>query len=112
MREIYSFKPLVLDKKKPPRLPNSLKEIKEILDETHGILKIIDQGNLATFGTTSECSVKVQCPFCKSVFTGYHSEGCFHSETVPFDCPVCNFPSSILEKYRKLRADSKNFVFR
>jgi hypothetical protein len=35
---------------------------------------------------TSECAIKLRCPFCKSEFTGHESSGCFHHLILPFDC--------------------------
>jgi len=100
--ERWNFQPYIIEKKEPPKLPDTIEELNEILEKTHGRLKILEHGQMSRFGTTSECAVELLCPFCESHFTGHHSEGCFHSTTVPLSCPVCDFPTNIFRKLHEL----------
>jgi hypothetical protein len=91
--EIWTFQPFVIKRKEPPPIPDDIEKLEEILSER---LEIIGREQPEIFGTTSECAIKLRCPFCKSEFTGHESSGCFHHLILPFDCPVCGFPGSII----------------
>lgn len=99
--EHFSFQPYVTKRKIPPKLPKSKEEIDKIIATTKCQLTIINRNQGESFGTTHENSILLQCPFCKSRFTGHESSGCFHHHIMPMMCPVCNFPNNIIKQWRK-----------
>jgi rubrerythrin len=89
------FVPFIIKRQEPPRIPDNIEELREIVNKKFEILE--KQGG-RMIGTTSEIFVKLRCPFCKSEFTGCVQEGCFHYRMQPTNCPVCGFPEVILKK--------------
>jgi rubrerythrin len=92
--EKWMFQPFVTKRQEPPPIPEDIEKLKEIVNKS---FEIIEKQQPAIFGTNSECAIKLRCPFCKSEFTGHESSGCFHHEILPMNCPVCGFPSNIIQ---------------
>lgn len=101
------FQSYVIKKCEIPKLPEKKEKLLAILESTRGQLKIIERQGEVHFGTTIEYAVKMECPLCHSQFTGWGSEGCFHSITYPLDCPVCGFPSTVLKKLLEIKESEK-----
>ena len=98
-----TFQPFITKKNKPPELPETKEEINELLKKLGTRMKLVQGGISSKFGTTSERSLLLECPFCKSQFTGFESSGCFHHRRVPLACPVCKFPAIAFRKLYDLR---------
>jgi hypothetical protein len=61
--EIWRFQPFVIKRKEPPSIPDDIEKLEEILSER---LEIIGREQPKIFGTTSECAIKLRCPFAKA----------------------------------------------
>lgn len=107
MRNIWSFQTLVTYEGKPPKLPDTIDELNDILKKTGAKLKLVKCGTIARFGTNSECYIMMECPYCNSQFTRYHEEGCFHGLTIPMVCPVCGFPNTVFGKIYQLATEKQ-----
>ena len=91
-----SFRPFVIKKCDPPEIPEKLDELAKILVQR---FEIKERQTPLVSGTSTETAIKLQCPFCKSEFTGLELSGCFHYEILPLNCPICGFRGKILQKF-------------
>jgi hypothetical protein len=89
----WMFRPIVTKRQTPPPIPEDIEKLKKMARER---FEIIERQQPENFAITSECAIKLRCPFCKSEFTGHESSGCFHYIILPMNCPVCEFPSNII----------------
>jgi hypothetical protein len=95
------FASYIISKKKPPKLPTTLKEINKFLI-ANPCLETLSTNNVQYCGTESTAGIKLRCPFCKSEFTGMESSGCFGGSANPDVCPVCNYPSPFIERRHQM----------
>jgi hypothetical protein len=100
----WIFQPIVTKREEPPPIPEDIEKLEEIVNKD---FEIIERERPEIFGTDLECAIKLRCPFCKSEFTGHESSGCFHHVILPMNCPVCEFPSNIMQALIEQRKKTK-----
>jgi len=100
--------------KKPPvpKLPKSIKELRNLLKKEFKILWTSEPISAATGGKyhpgeTALIITKKECPFCGMQFGVSIRSGCFGSTEIPATCPNCNFPlnaaRALIRKIRKTK---------
>lgn len=102
-----TFQSWIVDRKTTPELPDTKDKLREILEKSKSRLKIVSIQGSTEIGTTVESAVLLECPFCKSKFTGQESSGCFHGYVEPHQCPICGFPNNVINKLYEIIAREK-----
>ena len=76
----------------------SLEELQELASKSFELIHQSESINYPPGSTNWIRSQKVRCPACGNIFEQVVKSGCFTITAIPFNCPKCGFPDSVLRE--------------